>query len=79
MIALATSRSRADVRRELDGQFLDFLPRLRKQAQTAFRGLGCEQREEFVQEVIANVYQALVQLEQRGKPAGAYATHPRDT
>jgi RNA polymerase sigma factor (sigma-70 family) len=71
MIALATPRSPEDPR-ELDGHFLHYLPRLRKQAEAAFRSRGCEQREECVQEVIANVYQALVHLERRGKPAVAY-------
>jgi len=53
-------------------QFLAMLPQIQRQARIAFRGLGIETREELVQEVVANVFCAFVQLVRRGKRALAF-------
>ena len=55
-------------------QFLAMLPRIRRQASIAFRHRGAEAREELIQEVTANAYQAWVRLVQRGDAALAFPT-----
>ena len=55
-------------------QFLAMLPQIRRQASLAFRGLRAELREELIQEVIANAYQAWVGLVHQGKEAVAFPT-----
>ena len=55
-------------------QFLAMLPQIRRQASLAFRGLTPKLREELIQEVIANAYQAFDRLVQQGKQAVAFPT-----
>jgi hypothetical protein len=54
--------------------FLCLLPLIRRQASMAFRNERRDLREELIQEVIANAFQAFVRLVERGKADLAYAT-----
>jgi hypothetical protein len=61
-------KSLSDKQKELESdRFLAMLPRIRRQASLAFRHLRAEAREEMVQEVTANAYQAWVRLVSRGR------------
>ena len=55
-------------------RFLELLPRIKRQAVAAFRGLRAEAREDLVVEVIARAYCLFVRLVRRGKQDLAYAT-----
>ena len=55
-------------------QFLTMLPQIRRQASMAFRHRDAEAREELIQEVTANAYQAWIRLVQQGKEALAFPT-----
>ncbi len=55
-------------------RFLQLLPQIEQQARVAFRGLGSEQRQELIAEVIANAYVAFARLVQRGIEDSIYAT-----
>ena len=55
-------------------QFLSMLPLIRRQASIAFRHRNAEARDELIEEVTANAYQAWVRLVQQGKEALAFPT-----
>jgi RNA polymerase sigma factor (sigma-70 family) len=55
-------------------QFVDMLPRIKLQAEVAFRRRPWEEREELVQEVIANAFRAFARLVERDKADVAFAT-----
>ena len=55
-------------------RFVLLLPLIHKIARHAFRGMADDEREEAMQEVIANCYVAYVRLVERGKEHVAYAT-----
>ena len=74
MIAPAQTKRPQILGRPLQEQFLEMLPQIRSQACRAFRRLQREQRDEMVQEVIANAFCAFVSLVRRGKANTAYAT-----
>ena len=73
MIAIA-EKPREDPRTQANDRFLEMLPTIRRRAQFAFRSVPSEQREELVQESIANAYIAFVRLVDRGKANAAFAT-----
>ena len=73
MIAI-TEKPREDPRTQANDRFLEMLPTIRRRAQFAFRSVPSEQREELVQESIANAYIAFVRLVDRGKANAAFAT-----
>lgn len=54
--------------------FLDMLPTIRRNARAAFDRYDKEAREEAVQEVVANCWQAFVRLVQQGRAELAYPT-----
>lgn len=62
------------VGRQYQDQFVEMLPKIRRQARLAFRRLRTEQQEEMVQEVVANAFCAFVRLVHRGKVDIAYPT-----
>ena len=55
-------------------QFLSMLPLIRRQASIAFRHRNAEARDELIEEVIANAYQAWFRLVRQGKAALAFPT-----
>ena len=55
-------------------RFLELLPQIKLQASRAFRNHQPAEREELVQEVIANAYVAFTRLVELGKQELAYAT-----
>jgi hypothetical protein len=55
-------------------RFLAMLPRIRRQAEVAFRRQPSEIRDELTQEVVAGAYAMFVRLMERGKGEVAYAT-----
>ena len=55
-------------------QFLAMLPQIRRQASIAFRHRNAEARDELIEEVIVNAYQAWVRLVRHGKAAVAFPT-----
>ena len=55
-------------------RFVSMLPQIKQQAQLAFRSRQPEEREELVQEVIANTYVAFARLVELDKADLAYAT-----
>lgn len=55
-------------------RFLELLPQIKRQASRAFRNFQPAEREELVQEVIANTYVAFTRLVELGKQELAYAT-----
>jgi hypothetical protein len=73
MIAI-TKQLHQDVKDQQNDRFLDMLPRICSQARRAFRQLRPENRDELVQEVVANAYCTFVALVRRGKADVAYAT-----
>ncbi len=60
--------------RQLQEHFLEMLPQIRSQACRAFRRLQREQREEMVQEVVANAFCRFVSLVHQGKANRAFGT-----
>ena len=78
MIAFAPSPNSSTPRPpgKLDwpARFLLLLPLIRRIARHAFRGMPGDDREEAVQEVIANCYVAYARLVERGREYVAYAT-----
>ena len=73
MIAIA-EKPHADPRKRSNDRFLEMLPKIRRRAQFAFRCLPSEQREEQVQEAVANAYVAFARLVDRGRAETAFAT-----
>ena len=79
MIALAPSPN-SSAPRPPSGQpdwparFLLLLPLIRRIARHAFRGMPGDQREEALQEVVANCFVAYARLVERGKEEVAFAT-----
>ncbi len=67
-------RSPRKIARKWHAMFLRMLPRIRLHARIAFRSFQREQRQEAIQDVTANAWQAFVRLVERGKAALAYAT-----
>jgi hypothetical protein len=59
---------------EHQSQFCTMLPRIHRQARVAFRQFRAEQRDEMIQEVVANAFCAFMRLVKRGKTGQAYAT-----
>ena len=74
MIAPAQTKRPQILGRPLQEQFLEMLPQIRSQACRAFRRLQREQREEMVQEVVANAFCRFVRLVQQGKASRAFGT-----
>ena len=78
MIALApspnSSAPRPPGRLDWPARFLLLLPLIRRIARHAFRGMPGDEREEAVQEVVANCFVAYARLVERGKEDVAYAT-----
>ena len=74
MIAPLISNSLDCPTKYVHEKFLELLPKIRRQAAFAFRGLRAAARDELTQEVLANAYCALVQLVSQGKAALAYPT-----
>ena len=79
MIALAPSPNSSAPRPpggkpDWPARFLLLLPLIRRIARHAFRGMPGDEREEAMQEVIANCYVAYARLVERGKEDVAYAT-----
>ncbi|MCC7085563.1 MAG: hypothetical protein IT427_11210 [Pirellulales bacterium] len=60
--------------RSLPDRFLQFLPRIRSQAQSAFCFKNPDEREELVAETVANAYVAYRRLADQGRAELAYAT-----
>jgi hypothetical protein len=73
MIAIG-KKPHADPRKRSNDRFLEMLPKIRRRAEFAFRCLPAEQREEQVQEAVANAYVAFVRLVDRGRADAAFAT-----
>jgi len=73
MIAIA-EKPRQDTRKQANDRFLEMLPRIQRRADFAFRRVPPEQKDEWVQEVVANAYVAFVGLVERGKASAAFAT-----
>ena len=71
MIAFANPKDRSPSDPE---RFLAMLPTIRRAARAAFDRYAAEAREEAVQEVIANCWQAYARLVQQGRAALAYPT-----
>ena len=74
MIAIAKFGGPNGQRENCNEQFLEMLPKIRRQAEIAFRGRKPEALEDLTQEVVASAYCAFVQLVRRGKADLAYAT-----
>jgi hypothetical protein len=78
MIAVAPHPNSSAPRRagtlDWPARFLVLLPLIGKIARHAFRGMPGDEREEAVQEVIANCFVAYARLVQRGKEDVAFAT-----
>ena len=74
MIEIAKFGGPTEQRENCNEQFLEMLPKSRRQAELAFRGRKPEALEELTQEVIASAYCAFVQLARRGKAGLAYPT-----
>ncbi len=74
MIAIAKFGGPTGQREGFNEQFLEMLPKIRRQAKIAFRGRTPEVLEELIEEVVASAYCAFVQLVRRGKAALAYPT-----
>ncbi len=55
-------------------RFLEMLPSIERQARRAFYDLQPDEREELIQEVVANAYVAFTRLVELGKQELAYAT-----
>ena len=70
MIAFANKNESAD----RNDKFEEFLPRIRRYAQMAFRDEPAERKEELVAEVVANAFIAFDRLVKRGITNVAYAT-----
>lgn len=78
MVALApslnSSARQAPRRLGQSARFLQLLPLIRRIARYAFRGMSCDEREEAMQEVVANCFVMYARLFERGKEAVAYAS-----
>lgn len=76
MIVIATlpRRQHFPVTAEHRNRFLELLPRIRRQAQSASRRLRAEAQQEFVQAVIAAAYVAFVRLIELDKEDIVYST-----
>jgi hypothetical protein len=73
MIAIA-KQPRQTVTAQQNERFLEMLPLIRHRARLAFRRLRPENKEELVQEVIANAYCRFSRLVRTGKAGLAFAT-----
>ena len=73
MIAI-TVKPRQDPRKRANDQFLEMLPKIRRRAQFAFRCTPSDDKEELVQEAVANAYVAFVRLVDQGRANAAFAT-----
>ena len=74
MIAIAKFERPTAQREDFNEQFLEMLPKIRRQAKIAFRGRTPEVLEELIEEVVATRILRFVQLVRRGKAALAYPT-----
>ena len=74
MMITIIGKPRQDPRKLANNRFLEMLPKIRRQAQFAFRRLPPEHKAESVQEAVAIAYIAFVQLVERGKTSAAFAT-----
>jgi len=74
MIAPVRTKRPQDLDQHHHEPFLSMLPQIRSQARLAFRCLRPNDRQEMIQEVIANAYCAFVRLLRRGKANIAYAS-----
>ena len=74
MITLAHSCSTASRPTNSDEQFTGMLPSIRRRAEAAFRNQSADQREDSVQEVLANCFVAFRRLVVLGKQELAFAT-----
>ena len=79
MIALAPSSNSSTPRPpssppDWPARFLLLLPLIRRIARHAFRGMSGDQRQEALQEVVANCFVAYARLVERGKEGVAFAT-----
>ena len=72
MIAIPKEEPRRDP--PWHAAFLTMVPTIRKVAQHAFRGARPEQREDLVEEVVANCLVAFARLAEQGKTHLAFAT-----
>jgi hypothetical protein len=71
MIAIAKPTPKQKSQHD-DSQFLQMLPRIRRQAHRAFRAVPFEQREELVAETVANCFVTFRRLVERDKADLAY-------
>ena len=74
MITLARSCITASRPTNSDEQFISMLPSIRRKAETAFRNQSADQRQDSVQEVLANCFVAFRRLVVLGKQELAFAT-----
>ena len=74
MIAPVQTKRPQILGRQPQEQFLEMLPQIRSQACRAFRRLQREQRDEMVQEVVANAFCRFMGLVHQGKASRAFGT-----
>ena len=74
MIAIAEKRIKEESEQTWQKHFLELMPAIQRHAELAFREADPEQKDEYVQEVLANAWQAYRRLAERGKRDLAYAS-----
>jgi RNA polymerase sigma factor (sigma-70 family) len=74
VISIVRSSSAPNTTTATHDRFVSMLPQIKLHAHVAFRLRGPEDREDLVQEVIANAYSAFARLVERGKANLAFAT-----
>lgn len=67
MIAAEKNQEQVSGKLDIQNDFLEILPEIRRQALFAFRALRTESKEEAVAETIANALVAFNQLMEQGK------------
>ena len=74
MIALRQKATQRPSESTVHAKFLEMLPKIRRQANIAFRNALPEAREELIAEVVANAYSSYCRLVELGKEDVAFAT-----
>lgn len=74
MVAAEKNQEQVSGKLDIQNDFLEILPEIRRQALFAFRALRTDSKEEAVAETIANVFVAFHRLMEQGKVAKVYAS-----
>jgi DNA-directed RNA polymerase specialized sigma24 family protein len=74
MIALRQKATQRPSESTVHAKFLELLPKIRRQANIAFRNALPDAREELIAEVVANAYSSYCRLVELGKEDVAFAT-----